>query len=340
MMNLLRVLLSAALLFLTAGVRADVDPIVIKVGIFSFRRPPYYRLLTFQKQGSHFFYKTNGTEFFIKGVAYQQDITDITAESAGVFIDALADASSCDRDIPALQQLGINLVHVYAVDNTKPKVAHDECMNLFAAAGIYVIVDLTTSSTFISRTNPSWNLDLYNSYTATIDSMAGYSNLLGFFAGNGVANGSSTTSSAAAVKGAVRDMKAYIKSKNYRPIGVGYAADNDAEIMTDISAYFNCGDDADSIDFFGLNDFSWCGNSSYTESGYSEITAQFQNYSVPVFFSEYGCKSATTRTFTEVKAIYGSQMTDTFSGGIAYQYFQDAADFGNNTVFQIHILLC
>jgi hypothetical protein len=201
-------------------------------------------------------------------------------------------------------------------------------MNLFAAAGIYVIVDLTTSSTFISRTSPTWNLELYNSYTATIDSMAGYSNLLGFFAGNEVANNISTTNSAAAVKGAVRDMKAYIKSKNYRPIGVGYAANDDIDIKTSLSAYFNCGDSADSVDFYGLNNFAWCGNSSYTASGYSELTAQFQNYSVPVFFSEYGCNTVSPRTFSEVKAIYGSHMTDTFSGGIAYQYFQDAADFG------------
>jgi hypothetical protein len=47
-------LLSAACLLLN-GASAAVDPIVI--------------------QGSKFFYKTNGTQFFIKGVAYQQGVS-------------------------------------------------------------------------------------------------------------------------------------------------------------------------------------------------------------------------------------------------------------------------
>jgi hypothetical protein len=60
--------------------------------------------------------------------------------------------------------------------------------------------------------------------------MAKYSNTLGFFAGNEVSNEPNNTYASAFVKAAVRDTKAYIKSKNYRPIGVGYATNDDADI--------------------------------------------------------------------------------------------------------------
>jgi 1,3-beta-glucanosyltransferase GAS1 len=43
---------AVAVSLFTSAVVADVDPIVIK--------------------GSKFFYKTNGTQFFMKGVAYQR----------------------------------------------------------------------------------------------------------------------------------------------------------------------------------------------------------------------------------------------------------------------------
>lgn len=58
--------------------------------------------------------------------------------------------------------------------------------------------------------------------SAVIDSLAGYSNVMGFFAGNEVSNMVNNTAASAFVKAAVRDTKGYIKKKDYRTIPVGW----------------------------------------------------------------------------------------------------------------------
>lgn len=300
----------AAVAFLSNTVLASVDPIVIK--------------------GSKFFYQSNGTQFFIKGVAYQQQYAPNGQTTSNAtttsYTDPISDDSQCMRDIPYLQQLGTNTIRVYALDPTK---SHDKCMNALANAGIYVIADLSAPGQSIIRDSPTWSDDLYARYASVIDAMAGYSNTLGFFAGNEVTNNDTNTDASAFVKAAVRDMKAYIKQKNYRSIGVGYATSDDAGIRQLVAAYFDCGSDrSQAIDFWGYNIYSWCGNSSYTESGYDQRTAEFQNYNVPVFFAEYGCNEVKPRQFSEVQALYGDQMSPVWSGGIVYMYFQETNDFG------------
>ena len=194
-------------------------------------------------------------------------------------------------------------------------------------AGIYVISDLGEPSNSINRDTPEWNAAVYARYTAVVDSLANYTNTLGFFAGNEVSNAPNNTVASAFVKAAVRDVKAYIVQKNYRPIGVGYAT-NDDETRTELANYFNCGPAADSIDFWGYNIYSWCGESSYEDSRYETRTEEFSSYNVPAFFAEYGCIEVKPRLFDEVQALYGSDMTEVWSGGIVYMYFQEANDYG------------
>ena len=202
-------------------------------------------------------------------------------------------------------------------------------MSMLRDAGIYLIQDLSHPSSSINRNSPTWATELYADYAAVIDSLANYTNVLGFFAGNEVSNDANNTEASAFVKAAVRDTKAYIKMKNYRTIGVGYATNDDASIRIELAHFFNCGSDpADAIDFWGYNIYSWCGASSYTESGYDQRTAEFANYSVPAFFAEYGCNTVQPRLFTEVQAIYGDNMTGVWSGGIVYMYFQEMNDYG------------
>ncbi|KAK2781297.1 1,3-beta-glucanosyltransferase gas1 [Emmonsiellopsis sp. PD_33] len=73
---------------------------------------------------------------------------------------------------------------------------------------------------------------------------------------------------------------------------------------------------------------SWCGDSSFEESGYDKVVKEFTGFSVPVFFAEYGCNEVQPRSFTEVKALFGDKMTPVISGGILYMYFQEANDYG------------
>ncbi|KAL6721144.1 1 3-beta-glucanosyltransferase gel4 [Lecanora helva] len=290
-----------------AGAVAQVDPIVIK--------------------GSKFFYKTNGTEFFIRGVAYQQDFggngsTTLNGGSTK-YTDPLADPTSCARDIPLLQGLKTNTIRTYAIDPTKD---HSQCMQMLANAGIYVLSDLGEPATSINRDSPEWNLQLYNRYAAVIDSLSNYTNTLGFFAGNEVSNAPNNTAASAFVKAAVRDMKAYIVQKKYRPMGVGYASDDD-ETRTELADYFNCGPAEDSIDFWGYNIYSYCGHSNYQLSKYEARTQEFSSYNVPAFFAEYGCNKVEPRPFEEVDALFGN-MTSVWSGGIVYMYFQEDNDYG------------
>ncbi|KLJ08916.1 hypothetical protein EMPG_15655 [Blastomyces silverae] len=284
---------------------AELDPIVIK--------------------GSKFFYKSSGEQFFMRGVAYQQEISSNGTTNKNGYKDPLANVANCKRDIPLLKELETNIIRVYAVD---PEEDHTECMEMLQDAGIYVVADLSEPKTSINRDDPKWDVELYNRYTAVVDVLAPYSNVMGFFAGNEVSNNKSNTDASAFVKAAVRDTKAYIKKKGYRPIGVGYATNDDADIRDDMADYFNCGSRDESIDFWGYNIYSWCGDSSFKESGYDKVVKEFSTYSVPVFFAEYGCNEVRPRKFTDVAAMYSSQMTPVLSGGIVYMYFQEANNYG------------
>lgn len=245
--------------------------------------------------------------------------------SSDNYKDPLADGKACQRDVPMLKKLNANTIRVYAID---PKSDHKECMDLLSENGIYVVADLSSPDTSIVRNDPKWDYDLYTRYTAVVDELAQYDNVLGFFAGNEVSNNPKTTGASAYVKAAVRDMKRYIKAKNYREIGVGYATNDDSSIREDMANFFNCNEEEESIDFWGYNVYSWCGDSNYEKSGFKSRTDEFRDYSIPVFFAEYGCNAVQPRKFTEVEALYGDKMAEVWSGGIVYMYFQEENDYG------------
>jgi 1,3-beta-glucanosyltransferase GAS1 len=71
-----------------------------------------------------------------------------------------------------------------------------------------------------------------------------------------------------------------------------------------------------------------CGSSTYQSSGYADRMAELQNYPVPAFFSEDGCITVRPRTFTDMVAIYGPQMTPILSGTFIYEWMQETNDYG------------
>lgn len=267
---------------------------------------------------------SNDERFFIKGVAYQKmrqpgDVGD------DEYTDAIANTKACMRDIEYLDQLGVNVIRVYQIDPTKN---HDVCMNALAAKGIYVVCDLSEPQTSIKRDLPSWDVDLKDRYFSVIDSMSKYKNILGFISGNEVTNTKDNIDAAAFVKASIRDCKNYIKQKGYRTIPVGYASNDDPDVRFHMAQYLVSGNSEETVDFYGLNMYEWCGYSTYATSGYRERTMEFSSVSVPVFFTEFGCNNVSPRPFTEVEALFGPTMAQVWSGGIAYEYFQHYNNYG------------
>lgn len=249
------------------------------------------------------------------GVAYQ-----------GTPADPLVDITQCTMDAESMAEIGTNSIRVYHVD---PYANHDGCMDVFSQNGIYVWLDLDTFNTTIEQTAPTWTAEQFIAFTQVMDVFQRYDNLAGFWIGNEVINTLAGSPSAPYVKAAVTDMKAYMAAKKYRSIPIGYSAADIAELRPALQNYLACGDDINkSIDFYGLNSYEWCGDATYQSSGYVNLQAMSEGYSIPIFFSETGCNVGGARTFDDQAAIFGPDMVGTWSGSIIYEWVQETNDYG------------
>jgi len=284
-------------------------------------------------KGSDFVNSVTGNRFQLVGVAYQPGGS--SGYDPGSGIDPLSDGNVCLRDAALMQRLGVNAIRVYNLD---PDLNHDLCASIFNAVGIYMLLDVNSPlpGESINRAEPwtTYTTSYLNRTFAVVEAFKNYPNTLLFFAGNEVINDVPSGGVVPPYMRAVtRDLKNYIAKNSQRSIPVGYSAADVRVNLLDTWNYLQCtttGDisDPSRVDLFALNSYSWCGDSSYTTSGYNVLYADFSNTSVPVFFSEYGCNNPAPRIFTEVLVLYGPLMTPVFSGGMVYEYSEEPSDYG------------
>jgi len=180
-----------------------------------------------------------------------------------------------------------------------------------------------------------------------MDTFQKYDNTAGFFIGNEVINDGSMSGVALYIRAAIKDMKAYRAQKGYRAIPIGYShgtlslvrntstSSADLSVTADVQSvgqnleeYFACGDTSSMLEFYGLNSYRWCGDSSFQTSGYVSILNQTANYPIPIFMSETGCIVPEPRLFTDQNAILGPDMNDVWSGAIIYEWIQEENHYG------------
>lgn len=294
------------------------------------------------RRGKYLYQGNN--RFYIKGIAYQEpasiaESTQANEENGGFpepdsFTDPLALPDACTRDVANFRDLGVNTLRVYSVNSS---LNHDACMSTFSNAGIYVILDLALPlNGSINRAQPSWDVGLLDLYAKTIHVFSRYDNLLAVNIANEVVTQPTNAVAAPFIKAAVRDIKAYLRSKNSNVLVSYSSTDGPSGVnqWRDMLAYYlTCGSAATSVDLYGLNSYSWCGNSSYSASGYSTLTTDFSSLPVPAYLAEFGCVDGVgtnNRPWTEVSALFSQPMTNTFSGGVAFSYFPQPSglDYG------------
>jgi hypothetical protein len=225
-----------------------------------------------------------------------------------------------------MKELGTNTLRVYHVD---AQANHDGCMKAFADAGIYLMIDLDTFDTYILPQKLFWNQTQYDRYTEVMDTFHDYDNVLGFFVGNENIAKQEDSPAAPFLKAAARDMKAYRDRKGYRSIPIGYSAADIKELRPMLQDYLTCGGNAsESVDFFGLNSYSWCDPSTYEGSTYDRLQEYARNFPVPIFFSETGCIVPGPRVWEDQEAIFSSPMVDHWSGSIIYEWIQEQNQYG------------
>lgn len=231
-----------------------------------------------------------------------------------------------------MQRLGINTVRIYNLD---PDIDHTECMSIFNAAGIYLVLDVNSPlpNESINRGAPweSYNEVYMERVFKIVESFKNFNNTLGFFSANEVINEDSEPSVPRYIRAVTRDIKDYIAAHSPRTIPVGYSAADVRPLLADTYSYLGCNlenDTSSRMDFFGLNSYSWCGDSSFEEAGYDILLEDFSATTVPVFFSEFGCNNIKPRTFTEIGSIYSSPMMGVFSGGMVYEYSEEPNEYG------------
>ncbi|KAF2108264.1 Glucanosyltransferase-domain-containing protein [Lophiotrema nucula] len=302
------------ILFILLGiVLADLDTITIK--------------------GSHFFYSSNQTEVFVRGIAYLDP--NNTQASSGL----LADTEGCKRHVIFLRQLNINLVHVGYVE---PGKDISSCMEALADADIYVLASLNRGHIWSEDTGASWNTSLMLEFTTAVDLIAPYTNTFGFVIDDITLGNSNYWPYQ---KAAIRDMKQYIQDKRYRDIPVGFTilAPNqligEEPFLSEID-FMTCNEHradfvAIQLDLDSVNNCEIDPNKFNEQVSYGIAGKIYSRTQLPTVMTHYGCttdrfnENLDHRNYSIVPSLYDASASEVLSGAIAHEYFQrENPDYG------------
>lgn len=212
---------------------------------------------------------------------------------------------------------------------------HDKCMSLFASLGIYVVLDVNTPlrGQHLNRYEPwtTYTSEYLDHIFKVSSEFSGYNNTLAYFIGNEIVNDPiSAKVSPIYIKALTRDVKEFLSKNNLRQVPVGYSAADDLSYRISLAKYLACytSSSFESVDFYGVNSYQWCGKQTFESSGYNILVNDYKDFSKPIFFSEYGCNVIQPRVFEEIKEIYSTKMASVFSGGLVYEFAQESNNYG------------
>lgn len=215
--------------------------------------------------------------------------------------------------------LNINVLRIYYVD---ANADHTTCMNALADAGIYVVTTLGSPTAYINPYTGRWMDFTLAQYTSVVDSLASFTNVLGFDVGERRYN-----QTLPFLKAAVRDVKQHMRDKAYRDIPIGFTS---AMLYpysgyTELS-YMACQEAQ--ADFLGLAMADLTDITSCTpQTDIDAAIELYRNASIPVFGIETGCyttdPSNDDRTFGYVYRFFAINATASLSGTVVLGFYQE-----------------
>lgn len=227
--------------------------------------------------------------------------------------DPLEREEICQRDIPFLKALRINTINILLIN---PHVDHSACMNALANAGIYVLAGLGLPDLSVDTGSLLWNQTIFDRFTGVIDSIARFSNTLGFFVTEAADFFDTRNEGIPFIKAAVRDVKAYIDQRQYRRIPIGWYHSIEASNQTD---YMVCDDTK--IDFLAFYEDS---SENCTTLAEIEAMKEYSNtLSIPNFGQSVYCRAAVDgRKFDFIPEIFSEEALESLNGALIDQYIQ------------------
>jgi hypothetical protein len=237
-----------------------------------------------------------------------------------IFLDPLEDDARCERDIPYLKALGINTLFTAYLH---PGVSHNTCMQRFRDADIYIIAGLSGISEE-DNIGGTWSYTLQQRHYSIADSLAPFSNLLGFLLMNPDLHYSPV------LKATVQDLKEHLQTAGYRPVPVGAGAYLSTSLP--IIDYVRCYSPDSSVDFLLYWGFTKCPPTQLAHAQDSMNALAIYQRDMPVVLFTFMCGSIdvllNSNTFLSLNA---ENYTILHSGGFLVYYF-DGLD-GNGTMF-------